>query len=372
MNLTKRTGNETPRFNTGKTHKYNRLVRFVDLNESLREIEAILKSKVSDIFLITNEDKSGLGEPVNGVYKLKEGAVYIFFGYVDLMGLRLEGSFNTAILGYSSENAFLTSTGLDPNQYLITANYTMPVRHISFENVQKCFYIDSGLGAFDWTGVNFLNIPESIKLVSCDNFIFDKGAWLSSGGVILSGAVNTSGINNSLLAGDGSNYDLVRVEDTAVILRRFRITYSSIVAFGATKGVNFSASATVPTESFILDTVNFSGSDESQYLPGINHTSNSTLFVNCVGITNTSVNGQMYMRGNAVATVIPNTSDYVKIAGVTLPSTDNEKYDHASNRLTNKALISRKYLVMVTLSFNSGNNNVCEFGIYDSKLGGIR
>lgn len=39
MALKKITGNETPRPLRGKTSKFNRLVRFVDLNESLKEVE---------------------------------------------------------------------------------------------------------------------------------------------------------------------------------------------------------------------------------------------------------------------------------------------------------------------------------------------
>jgi hypothetical protein len=39
MSLKKITGNETPRPLRGKTNKFNRLVRFVDLNESLKEVE---------------------------------------------------------------------------------------------------------------------------------------------------------------------------------------------------------------------------------------------------------------------------------------------------------------------------------------------
>lgn len=53
-------------------------------------------------------------------------------------------------------------------------------------------------------------------------------------------------------------------------------------------------------------------------------------------------------------------------------SADNSKYSHSNNRLTNNANISRKYLIQANLSFSSGNNDVCEFGFYDSKLATIR
>jgi hypothetical protein len=101
-------------------------------------------------------------------------------------------------------------------------------------------------------------------------------------------------------------------------------------------------------------------------------TSNKTLFKNCVGIANTSVNGQMYMTVNATASVIGTASTWVRVEGNTLASVDNEKYTMTNNRLTNDAVIERKYLIQCNLSFDSGNNNECMFGFYDSKLGDIR
>jgi hypothetical protein len=102
------------------------------------------------------------------------------------------------------------------------------------------------------------------------------------------------------------------------------------------------------------------------------NTSNKVLFSNCVGIQNTAVNGQMFMSGNSVATTISNTTDFFKVAGTTTPSSENQKYDHSNNRLTNRATITRKYLVIASLSFNSGNNNVCEFGLFDSAQNDVR
>jgi len=130
------------------------------------------------------------------------------------------------------------------------------------------------------------------------------------------------------------------------------------------------ASANIPTESYILDTVNFSGG--GTYLTGLNHTSNDSLFINCVGITNTAVNGQLYMQGNATTTTVSATNTFYKVAGTTSASADNSKFSHSNNRLTCDATISRKYLIQCVLSFGSGNGNVCEFGFYDSQLSAIR
>lgn len=60
MTIKKRTGNEIPRPLIGKTHKYNRLVRFVDLNDYADRIIKFLKGgavKLSDsIYDVSDND----------------------------------------------------------------------------------------------------------------------------------------------------------------------------------------------------------------------------------------------------------------------------------------------------------------------------
>jgi hypothetical protein len=310
----------------------------------------------------------------NNVIHLEDHITYYITGTLDLMGATLSGGSNTVILGASSENSILTSTGLSAGVPLFKTIYTTPIRHISFNNVDTAIEFDGTTNpndmALDWTGVNFLNVPNIGLIKEASNFIYDKGAFLNSKGLKFDGTIGTIGLNNSLFQGDGTSGNILEILSGCTIQRRFRTIYSSILAFGSTVGVHVSTGATIPTEGYILDTINFAGG--GTYLGGIDNTSNKTLFINCVGITNTSVNGQMYMRNNATATTITGTTNFVKVAGTTIASTDNEKYLHTTNRLTNDAVISRKYLVQCTLSFNSGNNNICEFGFYDSKLGDIR
>lgn len=317
------------------------------------------------------DSKDDLPSPIGGVITLEEDKTYYILGNIDLTGDRLVGSNNTCILGASSENSFLTSTGLSSGTPLFTSQYTTPIRHISFTDVDTLLNINGvGVAALDWTGVNLVNIPNIGTISNITNFVFSKGAFLSSKNLVFTGNSGTIAFDNSLFTGNGSSGYIIKVDDNANVTRRFRIVYSSVVAFGSTKGIYFSPTASVPTESYILDVVNFSGG--STYLEGVDVTSNKTLFRNNKGIKNTSVNGQMYMNDNATASVIGTASTWVKVAGNTSPSSDNEKYTHSNNRLTNDAIIERKYLILCNLSFNSGNNNVCKFGFYDSKLGTIR
>ena len=309
---------------------------------------------------------------VSGVITLAAGKTYIVTTSIDLLGDRLVTGGACNLFGTSSETSFLTSTGLGVSTALITSIYTIVLEHISFKDVDTCLSIDgnTNLVALDWKAVNFINIPNVGVINKCDNFIFDTGAFLDSKGLRFTGSIGTIGLNNSLFRGSGSAGNILELDASCTITRRFRIIYSSIIAFGSTVGINVNASATIPTESYILDTINFSGG--GTYISGITQTSNKSLFINCVGITNTAVNGQLYMQGNATATVISATSTFYKVLGTTSASADNSKYTHSDNRLTNDASISRKYLIQCVLSFTSGANNVCEFGFYDSKLAAIR
>ena len=313
-------------------------------------------------------------EAINGVISLADDTAYIISGYIDLLGSRLVCGTNTAILGTTSETSFLTSSGLNGAFPLIYSNHTLPIQNITFINVQRGIEID-GTGimipvAIDWLCVNFTNVPTIGTVKNATNFIFSSGSFLNSQNLSFDGTIGTVGFNNSLFVGNGSPGNIFNILDTCIITRRFRIIYSSLVCFGSTVGLNFSVLATVPVEGYILDTINFSGG--GTYLTGVDDNSNSTLFTHCVGITNTSVYGQLYMRNNPTQTPIANTNDFFKVLGTTTPSPDNEKYIATNNRLTNDAVVERRYFMIATLSFNSGTNNIVEFAFYDSTLGDIR
>lgn len=358
----------------------NKSFRGLGMDEVSRDIERIINALttagdglISGSMVFVNS-LADLPTPTAGVIPLLPNVTYFFISHVDLLGNRLVGGANTVILGASSENCSITSTGLGTSTPLLSSVYTTPIRHITFKDVGTVLDID-GTGqpnpiALDWTGVNFLNVPTVGSISNIDNWIFSKGAFLNSKGLSFSGSAGTISIDNSLLVGDGEVGSLISIPETVTITRRLRIVYSSFVVTGDTVGIDVSVSATIPDESYILDTVNFSGG--GQYLEGVGDTSNTSLFVNCTGITNTAVNGQLYMVDNATPTPIPVIDTYYKIVGTSIPSPDNHKYLVADDRLTCDARIARTYLIQATLSFTSGSNNVCEFGFYDSKIPGIR
>jgi hypothetical protein len=322
--------------------------------------------------VIAVNSKNDFPTAIAGVITLQPNTTYIVTTTVDLTGDRLVTSGVCNLFGYSSEVSFLTSTGLGVGVPLISSDYTLVLENITFKDVNTCVSINgtSRVVALDWENVNFENIPTVGTINTCENFIFDTGAFLGAQGLTLTGTIGTVAINNSLLRGLGSAGNIIELDASCTVTRRFRIIYSSFIATSSTIAISVSLSAIIPTESYILDTVNFSGG--GTYLNGVDHTSNLSLFTNCTNIINTAVNGQLYMQNNATATTVAAPNTFYKVAGTTTASADNSKFSHSNNRLTCDAVISRKYYIQATLSFTSGASNVCEFGFYDSTLASVR
>lgn len=314
--------------------------------------------------------KSDLPSAVNGVITLLDSVTYYFTTIVDLLGDRIVSGENTVILGASSENCYLKSTGLNSSTALITSVYSLPIRNISFTH-GTVFNLDGNgtTTALDWFGINFVDCATIGTIKDYSNFVMTDSAFLNSSGLTFDGTIGTIAFSNCLFD-TSTTGTAITLPSTLTVSRRFRIIYSSFVTLSGETSISVDANATISNERYILDTVNFSGG--GTYISGVDNTSNKSLFTNCVGITNTAVNGQLYMQNNATATVISATNTFYKVAGTTTPSTDNAKYSHSNNRLTNSANISRKYLIQCVLSFTSGSTHVCEFGFYDSKLGAVR
>ena len=327
------------------------------------------KQPNKDIQFVNSIDD--LPTPISSVITLLANTTYFICTTVDLVGDRIVGSADTTIIGGSSENCRLKSTGLSSGTALISSAWSLPIRNITIEH-GTAVSLDATANsnqALDWFGVNFTDCATIGTIKNYTNFVMNDSAFLNSQGLTFDGSFGTIAFGNTLFDNTTSGTSII-LPATLTITRRFRIIYSSFISLSGETALNVSTSATIPDERYILDTVNFSGG--GTYLTGIIETSNKALFINCVGITNTAVNGQLYMSGNATATVVSATNTFYKILGTTTASSDNSKYIHTNNRLTNDAVIPRKYLIQCNLSFTSGNGDVCQFGFYDSKLAAVR
>lgn len=290
-----------------------------------------------------------------------EGVTYYFTRHVDLLGARLVGGINTAILGTSSENSRIKSTGLSASTALISSGYSLPIQHITLE-AGKIFDLDASLNAnqaLDWYGVNLQGSTNIGTIKGYTNFVVASMAFLGVSGLVFDGTIGTIAFSDTIFQGSGSG-TIITIPSTANIARRFRINLSSMIVPSGT-GINFSTSATVPVEGYILDTVNFSGG--GTYTTGVPYTDNKSRWKECRGIKNSSTVSNYTMHGNAIATIIPAINTRVKVAGVTVNNPITQGFD---NSISNRSVYTRKlegdYKVTAIFSLSGTANH--KIGVY--------
>jgi hypothetical protein len=330
--------------------------------------------------------KNDLPTAVDGVINLKDNYTYFFTTTVDLEGDRLVAGDNTTILGGSSENCRIKSTGIATDVALLSSAYSLPIRSITLEAPFAINLVASNpaVHALDWFGVNFTNCARVGIISSYNNFIMLDGAFLNSQDLTFDGTMGTVGFNQCLFTGqfppgNPSAKSILNFPSTFICRRRIRVTVCSfIVPPGYTgitvqDGVTFQTAAGVYNpESFILQTCNFSGPGTKL---GIStHTDvnlNDSFYEGNRGIQNTFVVGQLYMKDNVAITTFAASNTWTKIVGVTTTAgVTNSKFTATDNRLTCNAAIDRKYSIQATISFEAAANPIAvKFGFYDSTVG---
>jgi hypothetical protein len=309
-------------------------------------------SDVNTSTFIFIDQKSDLPTAVGGVITLLDNYTYFLTTTIDLTGDRIVGGINTTILGASSENCYLKSTGLSSSTALISSSYSMPLRNFSITHwIALDLDGDGVTTALDWFGMNFVDCQAIGTIKNYTNFIMQDSAFLNSGGLIFDGTIGTIGFTQCLF----DNYTAttaITIAPTCVVSRRFRIIYSSFVTLSGETSVNVSASATIGDERYILDTVNFGGG--GTYQIGLDATSNKSLFANCVGITNTSTRGFISMLNNITATPTNNTALFFKASGTTSPMPTNSKFSTAvTNRLTYTGAFTQSFMITVNCNIRT-------------------
>lgn len=298
--------------------------------------------------------------PVGGVITLADNHTYVVTTTLDLEGLRLVCGQNTTILGGSSENCRLKSTGL--TLPLISSEWSLPIRNITIE-AAHAIDLDAGANpnqALDWMGVNFTNCAKVGRIANYTNFIMTDSAFLEAAEMEFDGTIGTVALNASLFNGVPGK-STIKVPATANIARRLRVVYSSFISLSGETSIDVSASAAIPVEGFILDSCNFSGG--GTYLTGVDHFSEKALFFQNRGIINTGSIGQYRMTDNAVATTVSLQNTFYKIAGTTLSGDFVEKFTITSNRATYTGALTGYFKVTVVATASSGNNQLLKFRV---------
>lgn len=309
------------------------------------------------------EAKADLPTPAGGIITLEANRLYMFLTEIDLTGDRLVLGANTVLAGSSSENARIKSTGLTGTA-LITSAYSCPMRDISIE-ADVALDLDSAGDpdqVIDWRMVNFVDCPTVGTIEDFGNVVISDSAFLESANLTFDGSIGTIAFNGCLFNGRASQTTLI-IPSTLTITRRFRVIYSAFVVLSGETGISVDASATIPVEGYILDTVNFAGGSSS-YTSGVAFDDNKSLWLNSTNVSNSASIASMSMVGNATDTTISVVNTPVKVAGTTSAGSINQKFTHASNKLTYDGEIDRSFRVTAVASLSSGNNNDLSVFVY--------
>lgn len=325
----------------------------------------LINELISDNFVFVS-DLEDLPTPSTGVIVLEDFYTYYFTKSVDLASNRLLCGENTVILGSSSENVVLSSTGL-VGVALLTSNYSMPLRNITITaNIALNLDGDGVTTALDWNGVNFVNCGTVGTIKDYSNFIMTDSGLVDSGALTFDGTIGTIGLSSCLINSATANTGII-IAPTCTITRRFRIIYSAFVVLSGETGINVSTSATIPNNGYILDTINFGGG--GTYITGVLSTDNKASFTNCNGINNSTEVSQYYMNNNATATVVASSGVAYKVLGNTTSAIITQKFTNTNNRATYNGAVTKFFSVLATASLESGTNN--QIGLYISKNGTV-
>lgn len=323
---------------------------------------------VTDIgkFNIINS-KDQLPQAVNGIITLSASESYIFAGDVDLTGDRIVCGGNVTIRGTSSETSFLKSTGLVGNP-LISTTFSLSMKDITIVDAETGVIVDGTLNsdlACDWTAVNFINCTTSVNITSSSNFLNFQCAYLNSGPAIFDGTIGTVAFDSCLFSAH-NNQNAIVASDTLTITRRIRFVFCAFIINNNSVGILYENGVTIPNDQAIIESCNFAG-DSTTYVSGITETDNRADWRDNKGIQNTATAGGYYVNDSVTATTIVQ-SVYSKIAGVTTAMAYLRRFTHTDNRLTYAGSLDIVVKLTVTLSANSGNNQVLGFKIYKNEV----
>ena len=168
---------------------------------------------------------------ISSVITLLSNVTYFICSEIDLVGSRLVGGQNTTIIGGSSENCRLKSTGLSGSTALITSEWSLPIRNITIEH-GTAISLDATANAnqaLDWFGVNFTDCAIIGTAKNYNNFVMNDSAFLNSQGLTFDGSFGTIAFGNTLFDNRASG-TVITLPATATITRRFRIIIARLFA----------------------------------------------------------------------------------------------------------------------------------------------
>ena len=293
---------------------------------------------------------SDLPTPVAGKITLNGGNLYNIYTMIDLQGNELICN-NVAIRGISQELSGFTNGK-------ITFTGTSSISYIRFDNIEMV--INAPLGAFDWTFVNFYDCPNAVNIIAAQNIIMQTFGFINSSNFRVTGTIDSLVLAPNCIFRGVTNPTAVffDIAPTAVINRRIRIQDSVFQTdFAGQTAVRVQSGATINIESFIMKTVRMNGIGTA--FSGISGDDDRAFFFEVVGgnsINSTAI-ANMYMKNNAVPTVVGASGTRYVMAGVTEFGSVRQRFIHdvATNSLIYTSSVSRVFNIQVAYTVLSGS-----------------
>jgi hypothetical protein len=363
-------GGETPDNLLALTRRVNGLEQ-VPLSTDAAILETLKDTirGLSSEFFVFVSSKYDFPAASGGVIDLGESTTYYVITNVDLGGDRIVSGEGTVIIGTSSEGASIYSTGLT-GAPLITSECNFAASDITFK-ADEVLDLDGitnpGSNVF-LDGVSIEDASTIGTIKDYDSVICRSGGFRNSAGLTFAGTFGTISFNEYFLDSPSTG-TVITVPSTVTITRRFRATYSAFLIDASATALNVSTSATIPVESYILDTCNFTGG--GTYISGVQNNDNKALFVNNVGIDNSANVSNYYMTSNATSTTIGTTGVAVKIAGTTTSSAVTQRFTNTTtNRATYTGAIERTFKIDAIASVGGSANR--NFSVYVAVNGTVQ
>lgn len=318
-----------------------------------------LRIDESMIFVASPSD---LPTPVAGVISLLDNYTYIITKDIDVSGSRFVLGRNTTLLGGSSEISRLKSTGLT-GAALITSQWSVPIRNITIEADTALNLNAAGNSnqAINWDGISFTNCRHIGNIANYNNFSMHNSVVTNSAGLVFDGEMDY--ISFEACNFKSSNSSSIMLSSSLVLTKSFSMIHSGFVTLTGSYGIKVEneAGTFALNESFILDTVNFSGLGTA--LSGTDSLSNKASIVNCIGVENSADLAQYYMYNNATATNLTTRYSFYQVSGSTTPGVYIRKFSLQNNRATYDGSRSGYYLVSSVVSFTAQSNQQTSFRV---------
>ena len=265
---------------------------------------------------------SDLPAAVGGAISLPDDSTYLFTTHVDLLGAGLNPGRNTTIIGTSSENASITSTGLSGRALIVHRGGSLPMRNIKLSSPSAPVFDLDGLdeddAAIDWSAVNVVDSPDMGSITDYTNCIIERSAFLSSAGLEIpaGGSLGTFGFVGSIWTVPAGATGLT-VKSGFAFSRRLRVSDSPFVVLAGATGIAIEDPASLPAEGLVVQ-----GSPQSgpgTYFTGVAFNDPEADFRDSAPLADSSAVASYFMLDNATATPIASVDTFVKIAGTTTP-----------------------------------------------------